>query len=105
MQHFCVISNRFEQNKKKKEECGIGAQKSPKWDTSNQCQLTTEIAARLMQMACACLFWASEAFSHTFLLDYILRAQWIKTIWTKNIWRSYSDINIAIFWNVHGVTS
>ena len=26
------------------------------------------------------------------------------TIWTKNIWRSYSGINIAIFWNVHGAT-
>lgn len=39
-----------------------------------------------MQMACACLFCTSETFSHTFLLEYILRAHWIKTTRKKNIW-------------------
>jgi hypothetical protein len=69
MQHIGVMSNRFEQKTKNK-KIGIGAQKSPKWDTSDQFRLTIEIAALLD----ACLFCTNEAFSHTFLLEYILSA-------------------------------
>ena len=64
-----------------------------------------KLLPRMVQMARTCSFSTSEAFSHTFLLDYILHVQWIKTIRKKNIWRSYSDINNAVFCNVHGVTS